>query len=111
MDNKNVVGVGNIYANEALFLAKIAPTRPAGKISAQRYRTLTGFIKEVLAAAIVQGGTTLKDFSQVDGNPGYFSLHLNVYGRAGEPCRICETEIKSKMVGQRNTFWCPSCQR
>jgi formamidopyrimidine-DNA glycosylase len=111
MDNKNVVGVGNIYANEALFLAKIAPKRAAGKISAKRYRVLTGYIKEVLAAAIVQGGTTLKDFSQVDGNPGYFSLHLNVYGRAGEACRICETEIKSMMIGQRNTFWCPSCQR
>ena len=111
MDSKQVVGVGNIYANEALFLAKIAPKRAAGKISAQRYRFLTGYIKEVLAAAIVQGGTTLKDFSQVDGNPGYFSLHLNVYGRAGEACRICETEIKSMMIGQRNTFWCPSCQR
>jgi formamidopyrimidine-DNA glycosylase len=106
-----VVGVGNIYANEALFLAKISPKRAAGKISAKRYRVLTGYIKEVLAAAIVQGGTTLKDFSQVDGNPGYFSLHLNVYGRAGEACRICETEIKSMMIGQRNTFWCPSCQR
>lgn len=111
MDNKNVVGVGNIYANEALFLAKIAPKRAAGNISAKRYALLSKYIKEVLAAAIAQGGTTLKDFSQVDGNPGYFRLHLNVYGRAGEACRICSTEIKSAMIGQRNTFWCPSCQR
>ena len=111
MDNKHVVGVGNIYANEALFLAKIAPKRAAGKVSKARYATLTGYIKEVLAAAIAQGGTTLKDFSQVDGNPGYFRLHLNVYGRSGEPCRRCHTPIKSQMIGQRNTFWCPSCQR
>ncbi len=110
MDNKQVVGVGNIYANEALFLAGIAPKRAAGKISKARYALLSRYIKQVLAAAIKQGGTTLKDFSQVDGNPGYFSLQLNVYGRTGAECLRCQTDLKSQMIGQRNTFWCPSCQ-
>lgn len=111
MDNAVVVGVGNIYANEALFLAGIDPRREAGKVSAARYKNLTQIIKQVLAKAIEQGGTTLKDFAQTDGNPGYFAQHLNVYGRKGEPCEVCETEIQSKMIGQRNTFFCKQCQR
>lgn len=110
MDNANVVGVGNIYANEALFMSGIHPKRKAGKVSLKRYQALTKNIKIVLAAAIKQGGTTLKDFSNVDGNPGYFRLHLNVYGRAGEPCLTCGTEISSVMLGQRNTFYCKQCQ-
>ena len=111
MDNHIVVGVGNIYANEALFMSGIHPLRKAGKISKARYERLVANIKIVLAAAIKQGGTTLQDFSNVDGNPGYFRLHLNVYGRANEPCLTCHSSIKSKMVGQRNTFYCTTCQR
>lgn len=111
MDNAVVVGVGNIYANEALFMAGIDPRRKAGKVSAKRYQLLTSAIKEVLAKAIEQGGTTLKDFTQTDGQPGYFKQSLNVYGRAGQPCLQCETPIKSLVIGQRNTFYCPTCQR
>lgn len=110
MDNAVVVGVGNIYANEALFMAGIDPRRKAGKVSAKRYEVLTLTIKEVLAKAIQQGGTTLKDFTQTDGSPGYFKQSLMVYGRAGEPCLTCETPIKSVTIGQRNTFYCPQCQ-
>ena len=111
MDNSVVVGVGNIYANEALFLAGINPTKAAGTISAARYKKLTEIIKQVLAKAIEQGGTTLKDFVQADGNPGYFAQHLHVYGRKGEPCDVCGKEIQSKIIGQRNTFYCNKCQR
>lgn len=110
MDNRVVVGVGNIYANEALFLAGIDPRRAAGRISKARYLCLAELIKQVLSQAIVQGGTTLKDFTQADGNPGYFAQHLNVYGRAGEPCERCQGEILSVVIGQRNTFFCQSCQ-
>ena len=110
MDNDVVVGVGNIYANEALFMSGIDPRRAAGRINAKRYVRLTAAIKDVLAKAIEQGGTTLKDFAQSDGNPGYFAQHLSVYGRAGQECEVCETEIKSVVIGQRNTFYCPNCQ-
>ena len=111
MDNAVVVGVGNIYANEALFLAGIDPRRQAGRISAERYKRLTENIKLVLAKAITQGGTTLKDFAQTDGNPGYFAQHLNVYGKKGENCEVCGNIIQSKVIGQRNTFFCLHCQR
>lgn len=111
MDNKVVVGVGNIYANESLFLAGIDPRRQAGKVSKKRYLSLADIIKQVLARAIVQGGTTLKDFVQADGNPGYFAQELLVYGRAGKPCMTCATPIKSVVIGQRNTFFCPTCQK
>jgi formamidopyrimidine-DNA glycosylase len=111
MDNRVVVGVGNIYANEALFLAGIDPRRAAGRVSKERYERLTKYIKHVLAKAIEQGGTTLKDFSNVDGSPGYFKQHLRVYGRAGEECETCGTLVKSVTLGQRNTFYCPKCQK
>ena len=111
MDNDVVVGVGNIYANEALFMSGIDPRRAAGRVSAKRYALLTAAIKEVLAKAIEQGGTTLKDFAQSDGNPGYFAQHLRVYGRARKECEVCSTEIKSVVIGQRNTFYCPNCQK
>ncbi|AXR08278.1 bifunctional DNA-formamidopyrimidine glycosylase/DNA-(apurinic or apyrimidinic site) lyase [Salinimonas sediminis] len=111
MDNANVVGVGNIYANEALFMAGIDPRRAAGKVSEKRYVKLSQAIREVLAKAIEQGGTTLKDFTQSDGNPGYFKQHLRVYGRAGDTCERCDGTIKSVVIGQRNTFYCPQCQR
>ena len=110
MDNHIVVGVGNIYANESLFKAGIDPRRPAGKISKKRYQLLTEKIKETLAFAIEQGGTTLKDFTQTDGNPGYFAQELLVYGRAGEKCLSCSTPLKEMKIGQRATIFCPSCQ-
>jgi formamidopyrimidine-DNA glycosylase len=111
MDNAVVVGVGNIYANESLFRSGIDPRRAAGKVSKARYKALTENIKIVLAKAIEQGGTTLRDFAQADGNPGYFAQHLNVYGRTGEPCDVCKTPIRNKVIGQRNTFFCIKCQK
>ncbi|OMH39436.1 bifunctional DNA-formamidopyrimidine glycosylase/DNA-(apurinic or apyrimidinic site) lyase [Motiliproteus sp. MSK22-1] len=111
MDNKVVVGVGNIYANEALFEAGIDPRREAGKISKRRYLLLTSIIKKVLARAIQQGGTTLKDFVGGDGKPGYFQQELQVYGRGGESCKICQSILKEVRIGQRNTVFCPKCQR
>jgi formamidopyrimidine-DNA glycosylase len=111
MDNKVVVGVGNIYANESLFIAGIDPRKPASKVTKKRYLQLAEIIKKVLASAIEQGGTTLKDFVQADGNPGYFSQQLLVYGRAGENCDACRSPIQSVTIGQRNTFFCGTCQR
>ncbi|WP_412970925.1 bifunctional DNA-formamidopyrimidine glycosylase/DNA-(apurinic or apyrimidinic site) lyase [Glaciecola sp. MF2-115] len=111
MDNAVVVGVGNIYANESLFKSGIDPRRAAGKVSLKRYQLLTKNIKEVLADAINQGGTTLKDFAQADGNPGYFAQKLLVYGRKGEECDVCQTPIRSVVIGQRNTFYCIHCQK
>lgn len=110
MDSKVVVGVGNIYANEALFMAGIRPTRAAGNISKARLETLVACIKEVLAAAIAQGGTTLKDFVNGDGKPGYFKQELRVYGRADQPCVACQTVLKEVRQGQRSTVYCPNCQ-
>ncbi len=111
MDNKVVVGVGNIYANESLFIAGIDPRKAAAKVSKKRYIQLAEIIKKVLASAIQQGGTTLKDFAQADGSPGYFAQQLLVYGRAGEKCDACLTPIESVVIGQRNTFYCKTCQR
>lgn len=111
MDNAVVVGVGNIYANESLFKAGIHPKREAGKVSLARYQKLVPIIKETLAAAIVQGGTTLKDFAQSDGKPGYFAQQLLVYGRKGEPCFICKKELIEIRLGQRSTVYCKQCQR
>lgn len=110
MDGKIVVGVGNIYASESLFLAGINPKRQAGKVSHERMTKLVDAIKQVLAAAIKQGGTTLRDFVGGDGKPGYFAQQLNVYGREGEPCRICGTTIKQFVQGQRSTYQCTKCQ-
>ena len=111
MDNHTVVGVGNIYAQESLFLAGIHPSRQAGRISGARYIRLAEAIQAVLRRAITAGGTTLKDFSRVDGQPGYFAQQLSVYGRAGEPCLICGTVLKGGRHGQRATCYCPQCQR
>jgi formamidopyrimidine-DNA glycosylase len=110
MDNKMVVGVGNIYANESLFLAGIDPRRQATKVSRKRYAALTVIIKQVLAKAILQGGTTLKDFTQADGSPGYFAQELLVYGRKGKKCVRCDNDIYAQNIGQRNTFFCKRCQ-
>ena len=111
MDNKVVVGVGNIYASESLFQAGILPTIAAKRVSRVRYQTLFNEIIAVLSKAIRAGGTTLNDFTQADGKPGYFAQQLQVYGRAGEPCYQCASEIKSKVIGQRNTFFCRVCQK
>ena len=110
MDSKVVVGVGNIYANEALFAAGIHPSRPAGKISKQRYQLLAKTIKKVLSAAIEQGGTSLRDFVASDGRPGYFQQKLTVYGRENELCVQCSQPIRLIRLGQRSTFYCPHCQ-
>ena len=111
MDNKIVVGVGNIYANEALFAAGIRPDRHAGKVSRQRYLQLADEIKAVLAQAIEQGGTTLRDFVGGDGKPGYFKQQLKVYGRGDELCLDCNTLLKEVRLGQRSTVFCLKCQR
>lgn len=111
MDNKVVVGVGNIYASESLFMSGIHPKRAANKISLARCNLLAGFIKAVLEKAIGQGGTTLKDFTQTDGSPGYFAQQLNVYGRADLPCNQCGALIKKQVIGQRSSFYCAKCQR
>ena len=111
MGSRTVVGVGNIYANEALFKSGIHPLRKAGNISLKRYGTLTGSIKDVLHAALAKGGTTLRDFVGGDGEPGYFKLDLDVYDRAGEPCNTCLTSIRLLRQGQRSTYYCPRCQR
>ncbi len=111
MDGKVVVGVGNIYANEALFLAGIRPDRAAGRISLARYNRLAHFIKQVLTSAIDQGGTTLRDFVGGDGKPGYFAQQLFVYGRGGEPCKTCGTLLRELRLSQRISVYCVTCQR
>lgn len=110
MNSHVVVGVGNIYANEALFSAGIHPKRAAGNISAARLGRLVDEIKTILAHAIAQGGTTLKDFVGGDGKPGYFKQQLNVYGRGGELCHHCKSTLKEIRLGQRSTVYCPECQ-
>lgn len=111
MNNKIVVGVGNIYACEALFLSGIHPTRAAGRISQPRLIRLVRQIKDVLSEAIKQGGTTLRDFLREDGNPGYFKQSLNVYDREGLACRKCGAPLKRILISSRSTFYCPRCQR
>lgn len=106
-----VVGVGNIYASESLFLAGIRPTVKASAISRRRATLLFEAIRTVLAKAVAAGGSTLKDFSSADGKTGYFQLQAAVYGRAGEPCRVCSNPIKAIRQGQRATFFCPVCQK
>lgn len=111
MDNSVVVGVGNIYASEALFQAGIRPDRAAGRVSLARYDNLAAKIREVLAAAIQQGGTTLRDFVGSDGNPGYFAQQLYVYGRAGQACKRCGGVLRECRLGQRSSVFCVTCQR
>ncbi|MEO5347312.1 MAG: bifunctional DNA-formamidopyrimidine glycosylase/DNA-(apurinic or apyrimidinic site) lyase [Magnetococcus sp. YQC-9] len=110
MNGKVVVGVGNIYAAEALFQAQLHPTRPAASLTWADCQRLSAAVKEVLSAAIQQGGTTLRDYRQSDGKPGYFAVALHVYGRTGEPCVLCTTPIRSLRLGQRSAFFCPRCQ-
>ena len=111
MDSHVVVGVGNIYASESLHLAGIHPSRPAVRISLARYERLSQSVKQVLASAIRDGGTTLRDFVNGVGEPGYFAQSLSVYGRAGEACRRCGDRVRSRIIAQRNTFFCAGCQR
>jgi formamidopyrimidine-DNA glycosylase len=106
-----VVGVGNIYASEALFLAGIRPTLPAARISRPRAARLHAAVRDVLARAVAKGGSTLRDFSNAYGEGGYFQLEAMVYDRAGQPCRICATPIRVIRQGQRATYFCPHCQK
>lgn len=110
MDAHVVVGVGNIYAAEALFRAGIHPARAAGRISRMRYALLVAQVRGVLAEAIEAGGTTLRDFVRNDGEPGYFRHNLRVYGRRGEPCTICGQAVRLRVIGQRSSFYCAACQ-
>lgn len=111
MDQKVVVGVGNIYVAEALFAAGISPLRAAGKVSRERYGRLAEAVQSILAHAIARGGTTLRDFISPDGAPGYFEQELSAYGRGGEACRRCGRGLKQALIGQRATVWCAHCQR
>lgn len=111
MDSHLVVGVGNIYASESLFRAKIAPNTPANKLSKVRCAQLAQEIKATLGDAILAGGSSLRDFFGADGNPGYFQQTYFVYARSGQACKICQTHIKQIKQGQRSTFYCPVCQK
>ncbi|WP_392564678.1 bifunctional DNA-formamidopyrimidine glycosylase/DNA-(apurinic or apyrimidinic site) lyase [Orbus wheelerorum] len=111
MDNHFVVGVGNIYASESLFMAKILPVRLANTLTLKEVKALVISIKTVLTNSIKQGGTTLKDFLQTDGKPGYFVQQLQVYGREEKICFVCNSSIKMKKIGQRSTFYCEHCQK
>ncbi len=110
MDGRIIVGVGNIYASEALFRAGIRPGRAAGRVTLSRFDQLLDAIRQVLSEAIKAGGTTLRDYSRVTGEPGYFEQSLDVYERAGSPCVNCATAIRRKVIGQRASYYCPSCQ-
>ena len=105
-----VAGIGNIYASEALFRSGIRPTRAAGRIALKRYELLVTAIRSVLGEAIAAGGTTLRDYSRVTGEPGYFEQALKVYDRQGQPCEACGDLINRKVIGQRASYYCPSCQ-
>lgn len=111
MDGRVAVGVGNIYACEALFAAAIHPRRAAGRISAARYCLLADSVRAILRAAIARGGSTIRDFTAADGRPGYFEQQLQVYGREGAPCVVCARPIRREVIAQRSTFYCPGCQR
>ena len=110
MDQKNIVGVGNIYASESLFLARINPNRLSRDLSLKDCENLVKSIKKILKYAIKKGGTTLKDFFSADGSEGYFSLELNVYGRDSMQCKDCDNEITKTIIGQRATYLCSNCQ-
>jgi len=111
MNTRVLAGIGNIYANECLFLAGIRPQRAAGRITRARYVRLATAIRQTLEKAIRAGGTTLRDFQNVDGLPGYFQQTLYVYGRDNLPCRVCGARLRNLKLGQRSAFYCPQCQR
>jgi formamidopyrimidine-DNA glycosylase len=111
MDRRIVVGVGNIYASEALFRAGVRPRRAAGRVRRPEWEAVASAVRDVLGDAIRQGGTTLRDYVSADGTPGYFRQKLYVYERAGQPCLRCRTPIRHLVQGQRSTYFCPTCQR
>jgi len=111
MDAHQVVGVGNIYASESLFRARIHPQTPVGRLSRAKCERLAACIKETLQAALAAGGSSLKDFVHSDGSSGYFQQQYGVYGREGEACRVCGTNVLRCVMGQRATFYCPVCQK
>jgi formamidopyrimidine-DNA glycosylase len=111
MNSRLVVGVGNIYASEALFRARVRPSRQARSLTRREARRLVRGVRAVLNTAIRVGGTTLRNFVDADGNPGYFRQKLYVYERAGKPCRVCGTVVRARTQGQRSTHYCPSCQK
>jgi formamidopyrimidine-DNA glycosylase len=111
MDGRIVVGVGNIYASEALHRAGVHPNRAAGRVSLERYGRVAAAVRSVLEEALAAGGTTLRDFLKSDGEPGYFRAQLEVYGRAGESCRCGRGVIRQRRISQRASFYCPHCQR
>lgn len=111
MDAHRVVGVGNIYASESLFRARIHPTTPAGQLSQAQCRVLAETIKQTLADALAAGGSSLKDFVHSDGASGYFQQQYAVYSRDGQPCRVCGTRVERQVMAQRATFYCPVCQK
>jgi len=111
MDARTVVGVGNIYASEALFRAGISPVKQAGHVSRGAYRRLVQSVREVLTEAIDAGGTTIRNFTDTEGRPGYFKQDLRVYGRAGQSCTVCGSVIKQTRLGQRSTYHCAKCQK
>jgi len=111
MDQRIVVGVGNIYVAEALFESGVRPSRLAGRVTRERYHAIAAAIRRILAHAIERGGTTLRDFLRPDGEPGYFEQELYVYGRHGEACKVCGSAIKATRTQQRSSFYCPNCQR
>jgi len=111
MNSQLVVGVGNIYASEALFRARVSPRRAARRLTRKEAAALARAIKDVLGQAIDIGGTTLRDYVNADGAPGYFRQKLFVYERAGARCRVCKSSIKQFVQGQRSTYWCSTCQR
>ncbi len=110
LNGRIVAGIGNIYANEALFAAGIRPQRAAGRLSRARCARLIKALRAILGKAIAAGGTTLRDFQQADGHPGYFRQKLTVYGREHQPCRRCRRPIRAVRLGQRRAFYCPHCQ-
>ncbi len=111
MDQKVVVGIGNIYASEALFSAQIRPTKPAGRLTQAEAKSLVQASREVLKAAILAGGSTIRDYTSASGEKGGFQDQHLVYERAGQACRDCNTAIKSKVISGRSTYWCPTCQK
>lgn len=111
MDSRVVVGIGNIYASESLYRAGIHPCRSVARISAGRWNRLAAAVVEVLRQAIGEGGTTLNDFADGEGNSGYFQVSLKAYGRAGQPCGVCGRSIRRRVQAGRSTFYCPRCQR
>ena len=111
MNGRILVGVGNIYASEALFEARVHPARSAGSISPKRWEAIAAAVRGTLERALAAGGSTLRDFASAEGRPGYFQHDFAVYGREGKPCKRCGTRIRADRQGQRSTFYCPKCQR